>query len=145
MILSSLPKGTIRRFVAYGLASVAALGVDLACFLALLAAGLAAPAAATAGYALGIAAHWIASSRFVFAERLAEVGKPRAAQQALFIVSALIGLALTYAIVALGTHFGLDPRVAKLMAVLGSFGVTFLLRLVWVFAPQDRRELVAES
>ena len=54
-------------------------------------------------------------------------------QKALFVVSALIGLALTSAIVASGSLLGFDPRLAKLAAVAVSFTVTWLLRDSIVF------------
>lgn len=134
MIERGIPMAALRRFVAYGFASVAALGVDLACFFALMATGLAAPAAATAGYASGIVAHWFASSRFVFAGRVATDSRRRTAQQGLFIASALVGLAITWGVVTLGTALGMDPRLAKLAAVGISFVATFLLRARFVFA-----------
>ena len=127
----------IRRFVAYGFASVAALGVDLACFFALMAVHVAAPAAAAGGYAAGILAHWFASSRFVFTGRVASEGKARTAQQGLFVASALVGLALTWAIVSAATAMGLDPRIAKLIAIGASFFATFLLRLRFVFTEEQ--------
>lgn len=126
----------IRRLVTYGFASVAALGVDLACFFALMAAGMAAPAAASAGYTAGIVAHWFASSRFVFTGRVAAERKARTAQQGLFVGSALVGLALTWAIVTAGTAAGMDARLAKLAAIGASFLATFLLRLRFVFTEQ---------
>ncbi len=125
---------SLRRFVAYGFASVAALGVDVATFFALMALGLAAPLAAAAGYALGIFAHWFASSRFVFTGRVAETGRQRTAQQGLFVASALVGLAITGAVVAAATAMGLDPRLAKLGAIGLSFVATFVLRSRVVFA-----------
>ena len=133
MIAAALANPALRRFVGYGFASVAALGVDLACFFALMAAGIAAPAAASAGYAAGIAAHWFASSRFVFSGQLASEGRPRTQQQGLFVASALVGLALTWAIVAAATATGIDPRVAKLAAIGASFLATFALRIRYVF------------
>lgn len=124
---------TMRRFVTYGFASVAALGVDLASFFALMALGIAAPAAAAGGYAIGIVAHWFASSRFVFTGRVAGSGRQRTTQQGLFVASALVGLVMTWAIVAAGTAFGLDARIAKLAAIGASFVATFLLRHHFVF------------
>lgn len=60
-------------------------------------------------------------------------GAARTRQKALFVVSALIGLGVTTAIVAGGTRLGLDPRLAKLIAVGASFTITWLLRDVVVF------------
>ena len=48
--------------------------------------------------------------------------------------SRMIGLAITSAIVGIGTHIGLDPRLAKLGAIAVSFQTTYLLRRAVVFA-----------
>ena len=63
-------------------------------------------------------------------------GAGRGRQKLLFIGSALVGLALTTLIVAVGEHAGIDPRLAKIVAVGTSFVATYLLRKVVVFAPQ---------
>ena len=124
-----------RRLVLlrYLFASVGALAVDMGSFLALLALGTAAAPASAAGYALGIVAHWLASSRTVFVDGVAERGAERTRQKALFVGSALVGLALTTAIVATGTSLGFDPRLAKLVAIVFSFAATWLLRSRIVF------------
>lgn len=118
----------------YLLASIAALVVDMATFLVLLELGTAAAPASAAGYALGIAAHWLASSRTVFIKGVANRRTDRARQKALFVGSALVGLALTTAVVAAGTALGSDPRAAKLAAIAVSFVATWLLRSRVVFA-----------
>lgn len=123
------------RLVRYVLASVGALAVDLGSFLALLALAVPAAAASACGYALGIVAHWLLSSRAVFADSVAEKGRERTRQKALFVGSALIGLALTTAIVGLADLAGLDPRLAKLAAIAVSFAVTWMLRNKVVFRP----------
>ena len=120
-------------------ASVIALGCDMASFLALLELGLAPGPAAAAGYGLGILVHWLVSSRKVFGDSVARHGAARTRQKELFVVSALIGLAVTTLIVGAGSMLGLDPRLAKLVAVGASFTVTWLLRDVVVF----RRDLAA--
>ena len=134
----------VRRFAAYGLASAVALGFDMGAYLLLLAGGMAAPLAAVCGYSLGIAAHWLASSRVVFAGRVAEAGAARRAQMGLFVASALVGLALTWLIVSMGVTAGLDPRLAKLSAIAASFIATFVLRARFVFAPGEMCEPVGE-
>ncbi len=130
-----LPGGPERLVLGrYLLASVAALGVDTGCFLALMRLGLApAPASAT-GYMIGIAVHWMLSSRAVFAASVAPRGSRRARQKALFVGSALVGLMLTIAVVGTGAALGLDPRMAKVLAVVISFAATWLLRQRVVFA-----------
>ena len=121
------------RFLRYLLASGGALAVDLGCFLALLALGTWPAAASAAGYSLGIVAHWLISSRAVFADGVAERGALRTRQKALFVGSALAGLSLTTAIVGAGEVAGIDPRLAKLAAIGGSFLLTWLLRSRVVF------------
>ncbi len=120
-------------FLRYLAASALALGVDMGTFLALLSLRLEAAIAAAAGYGLGIVAHWVISSRAVFTDGVAPHGPDRNRQKALFIGSALAGLALTTAIVGLGTGLGLDPRLAKLAAIVASFTLTWLLRERVVF------------
>lgn len=124
---------TDARLLRYILASVGALAVDVGSFLALLAGGVGAAAASAIGYSLGIAAHWLMSSRAVFQDTVAERGLARTRQKALFVISALVGLALTTAIVGAGEWTGLDSLVAKGIAIIVSFTVTWLLRSTIVF------------
>ena len=121
------------RFVRYVLASVGALAVDMGSFLALLALAVPAVVASAFAYGLGIVAHWLLSSRAVFADSVASRGRERTKQKALFVISAMIGLALTTGIVGFADLGGLDPRLAKLVAIVVSFAVTWMLRNKVVF------------
>ena len=121
------------RFVRYILASVGALAVDVGVFLALLSFGMLAAAASAVGYAAGILAHWLMSSRAVFQDTVADRGAARTRQKALFVVSALVGLGLTTLIVGAGDYAGGDPRIAKIIAIGVSFAATWLLRSRIVF------------
>lgn len=132
-MVATLLKFADIRLVRYGLASVGALAIDVGSFLAVLAAGLPAVAASALGYSIGIVTHWLLSSRAVFADSVAERGPGRTRQKALFVGSALIGLALTTAIVGVADAGGLDPRVAKLGAIVVSFAATWMLRNRVVF------------
>ncbi|MEO5867930.1 MAG: GtrA family protein, partial [Sphingomonas sp.] len=85
-------------------------------------------------YSAGIAAHWLISTRFVFADDVRALGAERRGQQMLFLISALVGLSLTTVIVTLAVALGLDARPAKLVAVGVSFQATYLLRAKVVFA-----------
>ncbi|GAA4047990.1 GtrA family protein [Erythrobacter jejuensis] len=123
--------------VRYLLASVGALAVDVGSFLAFLSAGIPAVLASGIGYTLGILAHWLLSSRTVFNGRVAERGAERTKQKALFVGSALAGLALTTAIVGAADVSGFDPRIAKLVAIGASFALTWLLRSRVVFRAGD--------
>lgn len=120
-------------YARYIMASALALAADLSLFMALLELGLQPVPASMAGYCGGLVIHWIVSSRLVFAEQAVR-GPQRTRQKALFVISTLIGLALTSLIVGTGSHFGLDPRLAKLIAVAVSFQTTYLLRRSVVFA-----------
>lgn len=121
------------RFLRYLIASAGALAVDMGSFLALLALGTWPTAASAASYSLGILAHWLLSSRTVFADTVAARGAGRNRQKALFVISALAGLALTTAVVGLGDLVGIDPRLAKLAAIAASFLLTWGLRVRVVF------------
>jgi putative flippase GtrA len=123
---------TLLRYLA---ASAAALAVDMGSFLALLAFGMVAAPAAALGYSAGIVAHWLFSSRAVFADSVADRGPQRTRQKAMFVISALLGLGLTTLIVGTGTALGIDPRLAKLVAIGASFTLTWLLRSRLIFAP----------
>lgn len=125
----------LRRIVLlrYLLASLGALAVDMGSFLALLTLGAVPVIASAAGYSLGIAAHWLLSSRAVFTDSVAEERGARTRQKALFVGSALVGLALTTLIVGTGTALGLDSRLSKILAIAVSFAATWLLRKRIVF------------
>lgn len=119
-------------YARYLLASVGALGADLATFMVALAL-MPAALAAGVGYCAGMIAHWGLSSRAVFLGRLAESGAARRQQFMLFVGSGLAGLAITMGIVGIGDAAGIDPRLAKLAAIAVSFQVTYLLRRAVVF------------
>lgn len=128
------------RFVRYILASVGALAVDVGAFLALLSLGVAAAPASAVGYSLGILAHWLMSSRAVFQDTVASGGIARTRQKALFVISALVGLGLTTAIVGIGDWAGIDPRLAKVVAIAVSFTATWLIRSRIVFRADTSAE-----
>lgn len=136
-VMAMLTRLRDMRLVRYLAASAGALAVDMGSFLALLALGAWSAPAAAAGYSLGILAHWLLSSRAVFNDTVAPRGLVRTRQKALFVVSALIGLALTTAVVGLGDLGGLDLRVAKGVAIVASFALTWLLRSRIVFRPEQ--------
>jgi putative flippase GtrA len=115
-------------------ASVVSLGVDFAIFLAALSIGVPPALAAACGYVVGIVSHWLISSRIVFVGHVAEESASRRHQQAMFVLSALVGLAITTGIVGVGSRFGLDPRIAKAIAIVVSFQTTYVIRKKVVFA-----------
>jgi putative flippase GtrA len=139
-VIATLTRFADFRVLRYGLASVGALAVDMGSFLVLLATGLPAWSASALGYTLGIFAHWLLSSRAVFADAVAARGPARTRQKALFVASALVGLALTTAVVGALDLGGTDPRLAKLAAIAVSFAATWLLRSRVVFRSSPEAE-----
>jgi putative flippase GtrA len=115
-------------------ASLVSLGVDFCIFMAALSLGFAPAPAAAIGYIAGIVCHWLISSRMVFTSQIASTSVGRRQQQGLFALSALVGLGITTGIVGLGSHYGLDPRLAKGVAIVVSFQSTYVLRRKVVFA-----------
>ncbi|RPF71468.1 GtrA family protein [Aurantiacibacter spongiae] len=123
----------LATLVRYLIASVGALAMDYWCFLVLLGLDAWAAPASAVSYSAGIAVHWNLSSRAVFSGGLAEAGSARHRQKALFLASALLGLMLTTTIVWSGGVVGVDPRIAKLVAIVISFVAVWLLRSRIVF------------
>jgi len=121
------------RLARYMAASVVALGADMGSFLLLLGIGVFAAGASAAGYCLGILVHWLVSSRKVFGDTLAASGPARTRQKVLFVFSALLGLGLTTTIVGAADFAGFNPRLAKLVAIVASFALTWVLRNRIVF------------
>jgi len=128
--LSRLKELTFSRYI---LVSAGALAVDMGAFLQFVAIGLDPTLSATVAYCIGIAAHWIMSSRFVFALRVFSEKRKRNRQKVQFILSALVGLALTAAVVEISIVIGSDPRSAKILAVVVSFIVTWIIRNKFIF------------
>ena len=121
-------------FLRYVAVSVGALATDMILFLLLLGAGVPSIAASAVGYSIGILAHWILSSRKVFHDRVSEKGTAaRTQQKAMFFASALLGLLMTVAIVGAGTAMGMDPRLAKVIAIIMSFLLPYALRNIVIF------------
>jgi putative flippase GtrA len=120
-------------FGRYLLTSVLSLGCDVGLFLLLLSGGVPPVAASAAGYGAGTVVHWLLSTRFVFDQGMASEGLVRVRQKGLFVASSLLGLAITTAIVGWGHQLGLDPRIAKVIAVAVSFQATYMARRVIIF------------
>lgn len=122
------------RYRRYGLISLAAMLLDVNVYIWLLGAGMAAAAAAVAGYLAGCALHWILSSRLVFADGAYAVGTmARQRQKALFVVSALIGLGLTVVVIDVSSGLGAGPLMAKALAIGISFQAVWFVRRALVF------------
>lgn len=123
-----------NTYIRYFVVSLGALVVDVIVFLALLNTGVTSVAASAIGYSTGILAHWMLSSRKVFSDRVSERGTmARTQQKAMFVMSALLGLLVTMAVVGGGNAMDIDPRLSKLIAIAISFQLTYFLRNLLVF------------
>lgn len=129
-VMSLVVSATFGRYL---LTSVFSLGCDLCLFVLFLNGGMAPMAASAAGYMAGIVVHWLFSTRFVFDAGMVSQGLVRIRQKGLFMGTALLGLAITAAIVGWGAGLGLDPRIAKLVAIAVSFQATYMARRVIIF------------
>lgn len=123
-----------QTYVRYGLASAVALLCDVPIFLLSLRAGLTPAIAAVIGYCAGIFIHWLMSSRLVFTLSPDRLGAAAHRRKAMFIASALFGLAITTAIIAIANVAGMLPIIGKLIAIAISFHTTYSLRRMVVFA-----------
>lgn len=120
-------------YLRYLMASVGALAVDTGIFALLIAMGMNSMLSSAIGYSVGIIAHWLASSRTVFVGRVSEGGLDRSRQKAMFVVTALVGLAATTMIVGAGDVLGWHPYVSKIVAVVISFQLAYVLRARFIF------------
>lgn len=136
--VSDLPYRAVQllgrlRYARYLVASVISLGVDLAGFLLMLQLNVPAVQASMLGYISGLAVHWLLSSRLVFANKIPSTVAARARQKLFFVLSALIGLAITAALIKCGLQLGINPGLSKLAAIAVSFNVTYMLRHELIF------------
>jgi putative flippase GtrA len=117
----------------YAIVSAVALTVDLIVYAALTRGGMRAAAAGIIGYSVGLVLHYFLSVGFVFkAATAAKNGLRRFAE---FVLSGLIGLAITWLMIAFATELlHLPPLIGKVAAVGTSFIVVFMLRKGIVFA-----------
>lgn len=121
------------RYARYLVASAMSLGVDLASFLLMLQINIPAVQASMLGYTSGLVVHWLLSSRLVFANKIQSTVAARTRQKLLFVLSALIGLAITAALIRCGMQLGIHPGLSKLAAIAVSFNVTYMLRHYLIF------------
>jgi putative flippase GtrA len=117
----------------YPLASAAALAFDGGAFLSLIALGVDPVRATLAAYGSGVAVHWLLSTRYVFKQSAKLTGAARRLAKLLFIMTAIIGLAVSAAVVSWSISLGAGPVTAKAIAVIASYLVTYVSRRQFVF------------
>ena len=117
----------------YTIVSAVALAVDVAVFTVLTRGGMRAAVAGMVGYGAGLILHYMLSVRFVFETQGSSKSVLR--RFAEFVLSGLIGVVITWAIILAATEFAhLPALVGKVAAVGTSFIIVFLLRRGIVFA-----------
>jgi putative flippase GtrA len=117
----------------YPLASAAALAFDGGAFLSLIALGVDPVLATLAAYGSGVAVHWLLSTRYVFKQSAKLTGAARRLAKLLFVLTAIIGLAVSAAVVSWSISLGAGPVTAKAIAVIASYLVTYVSRRQFVF------------
>jgi putative flippase GtrA len=131
----------VHQLGKYLLASALALLVDYSCYwslASLLCINLA--QAALAGYCAGLAVAYLVISQKVFAEGW--LRSKRYHEAALFLLSGLFGMALTYSTVAFYvSQFGEQVHGAKLSAVAVSFVGVYAFRRYIVFAEPRKKPM----
>jgi putative flippase GtrA len=133
--LRSSMRQFLRDFLAYGLVSAFALGVDLAVLMLLTRQlGVHYLIAATISFVCGAAVAYVLSVRFVFHyHRLAH----RSSEFGSFVLLGVVGLIVNAAVIgALKELAGAPLPVAKIGAAGCTLCVNFLLRRQFLFAPK---------
>lgn len=129
----------VRQLGKYLLASALAFLVDYSCYWALAGLlGIQLALAALAGYCAGLVVAYLIISRKVFAEGW--LRSRRYHEAALFLLSGLLGMALTYSSVAFYVNqIGDQVHGAKLSAAAVSFVGVYAFRRFIVFAAPGRK------
>lgn len=121
-------RGFVSKLLRYGVTGGIAAFVDAGGFVLLLHAGLGLVTAGCLSFCLAALVNYSLSSRFVFYREASLRGF------ALFMVAALVGLAVNNGVTLVGVFsLGLPPIAAKLLGIGIAFLVNFLINLRIVF------------
>jgi putative flippase GtrA len=133
LLSGPLAKTQLIEFAKYVFASAVALAVDYIIYRVNARYGnLALPEAAVAGYLGGLIVAYFLIGEGVFKEGWLK--EKKLFEALLFIVSGLIGIAITYLTVTVFVYlFGSHPNQAKIVAVIFSFVSVYLFRKFFVF------------
>jgi putative flippase GtrA len=133
-----VPIAIVPQLSRYSLVSALALGLDFTAFLALTVSAASPLVAGVIGYTLGMALHYMLSSRFVFDAYA--TNKIHARLFGEFALSGIVGIGVTAFVISLATQAGLAALPAKVLAAAASFLMVFALRrsVVFVRADTDR-------
>jgi putative flippase GtrA len=134
-------KGELTSYV---VVSLVALLVDVSgLYLMTSAVHLQRPVAAVLAYLAGLVVHYLLAIAFVFGYR--RFGQHQGVEFAGYVVTGLIGVGTSYAVMLAGVELGAGLWESKTLAVVLSFGLTYIARRWWLFshdhgAPEPVRE-----
>lgn len=120
-----------RQFARYLVVGLVCWLAELAVFALMVEAGIGAPAAAAASFALANVLNYALSVGLVFARRDISLR----VEVARFVLVVAAGAALNAVVVWVLVAFGLGAFAAKVVALAPTLAWNFLARRCWVFAP----------
>ena len=127
-----------KEFLRYTAVSAVALGVDIATlWLAVVSFGVEQSLAAAAAYATGLGVHYALSVRFVFGYR--RLAARRHAEASVYVLSGLLGIVMSAAVVYVGGRLGQPLPVSKAVAVVVTFIAVFAIRKATLFTDRAPR------
>lgn len=141
-VQTNIETATDSRFIGellgYGVASAAALAIDVAILKLLVDHGHWHYLwAATLSFLVGTAVAYVLSLRLAFSSRRVSNG---AVEFACFAALGVVGVGVNATAISLGIRFaGLSIVPAKLLAALCTFATNFTLRRVFLFSPKEVR------
>lgn len=121
------------ELISYSAVSLLALFVDILSLYLLVASGqFARPMAAVFAYLVGLIVHYLLAVAFVFGYRRFE--RHQGVEFASYLVTGLIGVGTNYAVMLGGAEMGATLWESKTLAVVLSFGLTYIARRSWLFS-----------
>ena len=122
-----------KEFLLYAVVSALALAVDLVIlYLATARFAMAGYLAAALAYAIGLAAHYVLSVRYVF--RYRRMASQRRTEVMVYALTGLVGILLSAGIVHAGDLLGQSLAASKSVAIAVSFIAVFMIRKITLFS-----------
>ena len=129
------------ELILYVVVSLPALLVDaFGLYVPVVAFDVARPAAAVVGYLAGLIVHYLLAISLVFGYR--RFGQQQRIELVGYLVTGLVGVVTNYVVILAGAEVGVALWESKTVAVILSFGPTYVARRRWFFS---RRSQVSEA
>ena len=126
-------KAIKSELISYALVSLIALLVDVSgLYLLTSVVHLQRPVAAVLAYLAGLVVHYLLAVAFVFAYR--RLGQHKGLEFAGYTITGFIGVGTSYAVMLAGAEIGAGLWESKTLAVVLSFGLTYIARRWWLFS-----------